>query len=293
MNAGEFRAVDVPHNIELLRGLKPNEIDLILAAGRRRRFPAKSVMTYQGEPAEHLLLLWKGRARYFYETRHDKKLILKWITPGHIFGGAALLSGPSKYLVSTEAVQESIVVEWDGPTIRGFARRFPQLLENAHLIDMDYISWYVSAHAALTSRSAGERLASVLFGLASSVGQKVSGGIELDVTNLELADSAHITPYTTSRLISKWQRSGAIRKHRGKILLRFPERFFRHEFDLELSSERPTQISSDSLDEAPGAGKSPAHAARSGGLGGAQQKHRKEKRAARLDREPQESGEAH
>jgi len=111
MTAWEFRSVDVPHNIELLRDLKPNEIDLILAAGRPRRFPAKSVMTHQDHPAEHLLLLWKGLARYFYETPHNKRLILKWITPGHIFGGAALVSGPSKYLVSTEAVRESIVVE--------------------------------------------------------------------------------------------------------------------------------------------------------------------------------------
>src|SRR5215470_10349608 len=96
----ESRAVHAPHRIELLRGLSPKEIDLILAAARRRRFPAKSVMTYQGEPADYLLLLWKGRARYFYETPNDKKLILKWITPGQIFGGAALLSRPCSYVVS-------------------------------------------------------------------------------------------------------------------------------------------------------------------------------------------------
>ena len=47
--------------------------------------------------------------------------------------------------------------------------------------------------------------------------------IELDVTNEELANCANVTPYTTSR---KWQRSGAIRKHRGKIIIRSPERFF-------------------------------------------------------------------
>ena len=63
----EFRITDVPHNTELLRGLKPREIDLILAAGRPCRFRAKSVMTYQGDPAQYLLLLWKGRARYFYD----------------------------------------------------------------------------------------------------------------------------------------------------------------------------------------------------------------------------------
>ena len=226
MTAWKFRAVDAPHNIELLRGLNPHESDLILAAARPRRFPAKSVMTYQDEPADHLLLLWKGRARYFYETPNDKKLILKWIAPGHIFGGAALLSRPCTYLVSTEAVRDSIVLEWNGSTIRGLARRFPQLLENAHCIDMEYLSWYVAAHAALTSQSARERLASVLFGLAKSVGQKVSGGVELDVTNEELANSANITQYTASRFMSEWQRSGAIRKQRGKIVLRSPERLF-------------------------------------------------------------------
>ena len=222
----ESRAVHAPHRIELLRGLGQKEIDLILAAAKRRRFSAKSVMTYQVEPADHLLLLWKGRARYFFETPNGKKLILRWITPSDIFGGAALVSRPSTYIVSTEAVRDSVVLLWDGPTIRALARRFPELLENAIFLAADYISWYVAAHAALTSKTAQERLAHVLLELAPSIGQKVAGGIELDVTNEELANSANITPYTTSRMLSEWQRSGAIRKHRGKIIIRSPERFF-------------------------------------------------------------------
>ena len=222
----ESRAVHVPHRIELLRGLGQKEIDLILAAAKRRRFSAKSVMTYQDEPADHLLMLWKGRARYFFETPNGKKLILRWITPSDIFGGAALVSRPSTYIVSTEAVRDSVVLLWDGPTIRALARRFPELLENAIFLAADYISWYVATHAALTSKTAQERLAHVLLELAPSIGQKVAGGIELDVTNEELANSANITPYTTSRMVSEWQRSGAIRKHRGKIIIRSPERFF-------------------------------------------------------------------
>ena len=222
----ESRAIHAPHRIELLRGLGQKEIDLILAAAKRRRFSAKSVMTYQDEPADHLLLLWKGRARYFFETPNGKKLILRWITPSDVFGGVALVSRPSTYLVSTEAVRDSVVLLWDGPTIRALARRFPELLENAIFLAADYISWYVAAHAALTSKTAQERLAHVLLELAPSIGQKVAGGIELDVTNEELANSANITPYTTSRMVSEWQRSGAIRKHRGKIIIRSPERFF-------------------------------------------------------------------
>jgi CRP-like cAMP-binding protein len=46
-----------------------------------------------------------------------------------------------------------------------------------------------------------------------------SGGIEIDVTNQELAEAANIDPVTISRLISEWQKSGAVRKRRGKLLL--------------------------------------------------------------------------
>jgi CRP-like cAMP-binding protein len=183
-------------------------------------------MTHQGEPADHLLLLWKGRARYFFETPNGKKLIMIWITPGHSFGGAALSTRPSPYLLSTETVRDSVVFAWDGATIRGLARRFPQLLENAIIGAVDHLSWYIAAHAALCSQSARQRLASVLLGHASRMGERVSGGFEFDITNEELANAANITPYTASRILSEWQRTGAIRKQRGKLFVRSTERLF-------------------------------------------------------------------
>jgi len=75
------------------------------------------------------------------------------------------------------------------------------LFENVLSLAADYISWYVAAHAALTSQTARERLGHVLAELAPTIGQNKKDGVELDVTNEELANSANITPYTTSRLI--------------------------------------------------------------------------------------------
>lgn len=227
MTGLDFRAIDVPADVILLKGLKRQEIDLILAAASPRRFCAKSVITRQGEPADRLFLLWKGRARYFYETVAGKKLILTWISSGHTVGEAALELSPSLYIVSSEAVRDSIVLVWDGPTVRDLAKRFPRLMTNAFHTAIDYLSWYVAAHAALTSQSARERLAHILLGYAPSIGQKVPEGIELDVTNQELAEAANITHYTTSRLISEWTKSGVIRKDRGKILLRSGKKLFR------------------------------------------------------------------
>jgi CRP/FNR family transcriptional regulator, nitrogen oxide reductase regulator len=226
MNALGFRAADVSPDTELLRGLEPSEVDVILAAARPRRFSAKSVITHQGDPAERLFLLWNGRARYFYEMPNGKKHILIWITPGHIFGGNALALPPFTYLVSTEAVLDSTVLVWDGPAIRDLAGRFPRVMMNAYIAGMGYLSWYVGTHVALTSQTARARLAHILLGYAPSIGQKVSGGIELDVTNEELAEAANITLHTASRLISEWQRADLIRKSRGKILLRSSKKLF-------------------------------------------------------------------
>ncbi len=226
MAAPRFAATQLQRNVEWLHGLQASEIDLILAAARSCRFPAKSVMTFQAEPADHLLLMWDGRARYFFETPNGKKVILMWIRTGDVFGATALLSQRAFYVVSTEAVRDSTVLVWDRSKIRALACRFPQLLENTLLIATHYFRWYVAAHAALVSQTARERLAHVVFGLAESIGEKVSGFIEIDVTNEELASSANITPYTTSRMISSWERDGVIRKKRGKIVIRSPERLF-------------------------------------------------------------------
>jgi CRP/FNR family transcriptional regulator, nitrogen oxide reductase regulator len=226
MSPLQLRAGTVPEHIELLEGLKASETDVILSAAKRRHFPAKSVLTYQGEPAEQLYLLWKGRARHFFETPDGKKLILKWITPGQIFGGVAMVVRPSTYFVSTEAVQDSVALAWDAPTIRQMARRFPLMFENCLIIAADYFAWYVAAHSALICQSARERVAHLLATLAPTIGEKVPGGIEIDVTNEELASSTNITPYTASRLLSQWQKAGVLRKNRGKIRLHSPERLF-------------------------------------------------------------------
>src|SRR5208283_3318155 len=125
-----------------LQGLEPSEMKAVLAAGKVRRYLANSVVTNQGNPAEHVFLLLRRRARHFFITPDGQKTLLLWLPPGDIFGGAAFLSKPLHYLVSTETVIPSYVLVWDRATIRGFARRCPRLLENALLIAFDYLVAY-------------------------------------------------------------------------------------------------------------------------------------------------------
>src|SRR5271157_4412993 len=175
------RAVTGSETASLIRQLKPRflegltapELQSVLAAATLRRFLANSVIVNQGNPAEHLFLLIKGRARYFFMTPDGQKMLLLWLPPGEMLGGAALLS--------------------------------------------------------LTCHTARQRLSDVLVNLASGIGHKVPAGVEILVSNEDLASAANVTPFTASRLLGDWQRKGLLAKSRGKVLLRDPERLLLHE----------------------------------------------------------------
>jgi CRP-like cAMP-binding protein len=208
----------------LLAGIAASDVRAILAAGTPRRFGANSVVIQQGAPATELFLITKGRARHFSATPDGQKLLLIWLVPGDIFGGAAMLAEPSTYRVGTETVKDTSVLAWSRPAIRALAERHRRLLDNTLWIASDYLDWYVAAHVALSCHTAPQRLAGVLRSLAPVLGRAVPGGVEMDVTNEELASAAHITPYTTSRLLNEWQRHRTLIKRRGRLVLLAPQR---------------------------------------------------------------------
>ncbi len=215
-----IRDLDPP----FLADLAPLEINTVLAASRQRRFLANSVITNQGHPASHIFMILSGSARSFFLTPGGQKLQMHSYPAGEMFGGMALLSRASDYLLSTEAVKDSHTLVWEHGKIRSLTERYPRLLDNALSIASDYLNVSIAAQVALSCHTARQRLAEVLVNLASGIGHRVAGGIELMVRNEELAAAANITPFTVSRVMSEWQRDGVLAKRRGKVLLPAPER---------------------------------------------------------------------
>jgi CRP-like cAMP-binding protein len=223
MAALKLSAVCSERTSQFLDGLAPADRKAVLAAAAMRRFPSNSVIANQGQPADHLYLLTKGRARNVFVTEDGKKLLLIWLGPGDMFGVQALLLSRRSYLVSTEITKDSSVLEWDRKTVRALVARYPRLLDNALANASDFVAWYVATHVSLISRTAPQRLAQVLVCLARAIGEQVPDGIELDVTNEDLARAANVTTFTACRLMSELRRSSVVVKRRGKVVLRCPE----------------------------------------------------------------------
>ena len=204
--------------------MKAPAIAEIIGAARLRRFLARSIITNQGHPASHIYLLVSGAARSFFLTQGGQKLHVYSYPAGEMFGAMALVARTANYIVSTESVKDSHILVWERESIRALASKYPQLLDNALTIASDYLNMTIATQVALSCHTARQRLAQVLVNLASGIGHRTSGGIELPAHNEDLAAASNLTPFTVSRLISEWQRGGLLTKSRGKVLLPSPER---------------------------------------------------------------------
>ena len=210
-----------------LEGIAPCDLEVVLGAATLRRFQAHSIIANEGHCADKLFLLLEGHARTFTTTRKGEKVGLLWIPPGDTAGARALLSRPMEYLVSTETMTDSFALVWRRNAILPLTRQRPILLENALVIASDYVEAYRDLHVEASYQTASQRVARVLASLAKGMGQRVVEGMELNISNEELADEANVTIFTVSRLLSAWQRKGLLIKSRGRVVVRSPEELVR------------------------------------------------------------------
>jgi CRP-like cAMP-binding protein len=211
----------------LLQGLAPDDLAIVLETATPRRFPAHSMIATEGDCADELFLVIEGRARTFTTTQRGEKLLLFRIPAGDASGGRALLAGPTKYLVSTEAVTNCSALAWSRQSILFLTKRYPILLENALMIASDYLAAYRDLHVAASYHTASQRVAQVVGQLAREVGRRGFEGTVINISNEELANEANVTIFTVSRLLGEWQRKGLVVKRRGQVVVRSLEELVR------------------------------------------------------------------
>jgi CRP-like cAMP-binding protein len=201
-------------------GLTAPEIEAVLAAARQEKISPRQFLQREGDPATRLWLLVTGRAAAYRLASGGGKLFLRWGVPGDAFGLATVVRAPARYLVTIEAVQESSILAWDLPSCEALVLRCSSLSKAVNLVVANYLDGVIDALGARSFQTAEQRLARMLVVSARQIGRTGREGIELDLTNEQLAVTAQVSLFTATRKLSNWQDLGTLKKHRGKIVLR-------------------------------------------------------------------------
>jgi len=208
-----------------LDGLTSREIETVVKAAEQEPISPHQILQQEGARADRLWLLVTGRVAVYRLAQDGDKVFLRWGVPGDTFGLATVLKRPERYVVTIEAVQEGSLLSWDLAASQALVLRCPNMDKALNAVVADYLDNLIDVLGAYAFQPAEQRLARVLLESARQLGRSGTGGIELDLTNEQLAVAAHMTVFTATRKLSKWQSMGILTKRRGKIVLPSLSRF--------------------------------------------------------------------
>jgi CRP-like cAMP-binding protein len=217
------RNAGLPTSIALFAGINEKQVAAITAAAHRKKVDANQQLYQEGDKADRLFLLGAGHVKFYRINKKGDEVLLSWLSPGDAFGLGAVLQPPYPYIGTTEAIQECEVYAWQKPSLGHLIRDCPRLVENTLRIVLHYLKIHADQVVEAITDRAEQRVARALLHLGDETGRIQSDGVEVEVTNEHLSALAHVSPFTASRLLNKWKRSGRVEKKRGKVLIHSPE----------------------------------------------------------------------
>jgi CRP/FNR family transcriptional regulator len=213
----------LPASTALFAGINEEQVAETMAAAYSKKVDANQWLYQEGDKANRLFLLGAGRVKFYRISKKGDEVLLSWFSPGDAFGLGAVLQPPYPYIGTTEAVQDCEVYAWQQPGLGQLVRDCPQLVENTLRIVLRHLRAYADQIVEVVTQTAEQRVARTLLHLGDETGRIHSDGVEVQVTNEHLSALAHVSPFTASRLLNKWKRSGRVEKKRGKVLIHSPE----------------------------------------------------------------------
>ncbi|OQY83058.1 MAG: hypothetical protein B6D41_17510 [Chloroflexi bacterium UTCFX4] len=209
--------------IPLFHDLTSAHLKLIAQVAQRRHVARDAFFFQQGDTAVALHVLDSGQVRMTQLTSEGEQVILRFIRPGDIFGGASAF-GVKTYPASAEATEDSAALYWNAATMRDLFIRIPQLALNALEHTAETIVQLQDRVRELQTERVERRVARALLRLARQTGKRIENGVLIDMplSRQDLAEMTGTNLYSVSRILSAWEKQKFIETGRERIVLCVP-----------------------------------------------------------------------
>jgi CRP-like cAMP-binding protein len=237
----EARYSRIAQKCAFLKGLSPQASRSFLKTGRERKVAANTFILHQGEPATLFYILVDGIVRLSQITPEGHQLIIHHVTPGEGIGIIVALSQVA-YPVSAETLEECVLLCWDAEETKRQMQRYPQLAINGMEMVAQHFVQVSNRYRELVTQRVERRIAHAILRLVRQVGKKSDEGILIDIplSRQDLAEMTGTTLYTTSRVLSQWEKNGWIKTGREQVTLLHPHELVAIAEDLPTPSAKAT-----------------------------------------------------
>jgi len=219
---------DVPHldrslisDLPLFTAMAPDQLDDVLATARSQHYPKGAVVFSQGENAHSFFVLLHGRLRVTQTTPTGEQIVVRFVSPGDMFGVAMALRRDT-YPGTATAVVDSLALIWPSSAWAGLMARNAGFAANALQTVGNRLQ---EAHARLreiSTEEAERRVAHAVLRLMREAGRETPEGVLIDfpVSRQDIAEMTGTTLHTVSRIMSAWEAAGLVESGRQRIVVR-------------------------------------------------------------------------
>ncbi len=202
----------------LFADISSSDCASVVSSGRERVFARRQTIFLKGEPADRVFLLVSGFAKVTQFGANGGEVILRLSSPGELLG----VLGPyaeGRHQSTARALKAATTLVWDSRIFEALSDRFPFLRRNLSRILSDRLQQMEERYREISTEKVASRLRSQLIRLHSQIGQPQTDGVEVTLSQHELAQLTGTTLFTVSRQLSQWEQLGIVRTRREAVLI--------------------------------------------------------------------------
>lgn len=205
----------------LFTGLTEAQIDafkdvVVISQHKKREF-----VFMDGDDCVGLYIIRSGRVKVVRASSAGKEQIIKILNPGEILGFEVFYD--ARHYKNTAVVMEDCELCFvSRAAFFSIIEREPQIASKLIIALGSELNQAYERIGNLGLLNAREKLAHLLYTLASEYGVKTVGGVKLNLTlsRLEIAELLGITQETSIRLLKSFKEEGIIEIKRKEIIIR-------------------------------------------------------------------------
>jgi len=210
---------DILRQVPLFAHLAPEHHETLAAITGRQKVDRGETIFNEGDPADRIYVVERGRVKIFKLSAEGKEQILHVFGPGEPFAEVAVFIGDT-YPAHAVALEPSDLLIIPRRDFAGLIERDPSLALEMLASLAQRLKQFAAMIEALSLQEVPTRLAGHLRYLAEQQG---SDTVTLDLPKGQLAALLGTTPETLSRIFNKMTAAGAIRTSRSTITILDPE----------------------------------------------------------------------
>jgi CRP-like cAMP-binding protein len=203
---------------QLFRGLPPATIQQISALSTRRAYRRGAIVFSQIESGDALYGVAKGKIRISASSPDGREMFLNIMEPGDTFGEIALLDGRQRTATATAIAPSELIIIARNDFLELLPRE-PKLI--SHLMELlcQRIRWTSGLAEESVLLSLPARLARRLLSLGELHGRVTPAGVELIISQEELARFLGLSRQIVNQHLQSWKASRWVTLGRNKICI--------------------------------------------------------------------------